>query len=325
MYRHPSRPTLRFSTILTFAAVWLLPGAGSTHSLSAQDSAEVDAARTAAGQYHLGQFYRRCQVPGGPAPFVVPAAPAGMPEWYARPAQVFDNLYFLGTRSLNSYAITTSEGIVILDPMFDYNIDLAVVDGLEQLGLDPTDISHVIVSHGHGDHYGGASQLQQDYGAEVLLSAADWDLMLASGGSQPKPGRDRVVEDGEVLTVGDTRFQFTLTPGHTPGTISTIFPVYDQGEAHVAAIWGGTGMPEETYEEYAASARKFEEAMRAAGSDVIVGNHGDHDQAHLKIATLSDRREGDSHPYVIGTEATANYVRVMRECALANLARLPSR
>ena len=105
-----------------------------------------------------------------------------MPEWYAEPARIFDNLYFLGTRSLNSYAVTTSEGIVIIDPMFADNVDLAIVRGLEQLGLDPADITHVIVSHGHGDHYGGALQLQREYGAQVLLSAADWDLMLEGGG-----------------------------------------------------------------------------------------------------------------------------------------------
>ena len=282
----------------------------------------------AAGEEHTGLLYSLCEIPGLDQDLDGPVARRGMPEWYAEPARIFDNLYFLGTRSLNSYAVTTSEGIVIIDPMFADNVDLAIVRGLEQLGLDPADITHVIVSHGHGDHYGGALQLQREYGAQVLLSAADWDLMLEGGGGQPKPARDVVVEDGEAVTIGDTAFEFTLTPGHTAGTLSTIFPVREGDVSHMVAIWGGTSMRENlaVYQEYAASARKFEEAVREAEVDVILSNHGRYDNAHRKMLTLADpdREEGDPHPFVIGPQAAANYLEVAWECAAAALVRLPS-
>ncbi len=288
----------------------------------------VEAARAAAGEEHTGLLYSLCEIPGLDQDLDGPVARRGMPEWYAEPARIFDNLYFLGTRSLNSYAVTTSEGIVIIDPMFADNVDLAIVRGLEQLGLDPADITHVIVSHGHGDHYGGALQLQREYGAQVLLSAADWDLMLEGGGGQPKPARDVVVEDGEAVTIGDTAFEFTLTPGHTAGTLSTIFPVREGDVSHMVAIWGGTSMRENlaVYQEYAASARKFEEAVREAEVDVILSNHGRYDNAHRKMLTLADpdREEGDPHPFVIGPQAAANYLEVAWECAAAALVRLPS-
>ncbi len=252
-----------------------------------------------------------------------PAVP-DVPEWHAEPAKVFDNLFFLGTQSLNSYAVTTSAGIVIIDPLYDYNVEDEIIEGLRKLGLDPADITHVIVSHGHGDHYGGARQLQQRFGAQVLLSAPDWELMLGNRGSQPKPDRDGVVTDGQELSVGDTRITFTHTPGHTPGGISTLVPVRDGGRSHVAALWGGTAMrrTREFYEEYAASARKFAAVVEAAGADVIISNHDIFDDAHRKIAALAERGVGDPHPFVIGREATLNYLEVVQHCAAAGLARL---
>lgn len=327
--QRPSRaPRLILAIVAGLAA---LPVPGGARPLTAQDAnieveRHVEAARAAAGDEHVRLFHYLCEVPDPPRGGAAPPAPAGMPDWYAEPVQVFDNLYFLGTRSLNSYAVTTEEGIVIIDPMFDYNVDLAIVEGLERMGLDPEDISHVIVSHGHGDHYGGARQLQQDYGAEVLLSAVDWDLMLESEGSQPVPERDGIIEDGQVLEVGDVRFHFTLTPGHTPGTVSTLFEVRDGGETHVAAMWGGTAMQENLafYQQYAASARKFEEAVREAGADVIVSNHDIFDDAHRKLLALAEREEGEPHPFVVGTAVALDYLEVVRECAAAGLARLPT-
>lgn len=102
----------------------------------------------------------RLPVPSTCASSTICAAPRGAPqrgrpraghrrqpppqsEWYAEPAKVFDNLYFLGTRSLNAWALTTSGGIVIIDPLYDYNVEAEIIEGLRTLGLDPADITHV--------------------------------------------------------------------------------------------------------------------------------------------------------------------------------------
>ena len=158
----------------------------------------------------------------------------------------------------------------------------------------------------------------------MVLAAADWDLIEASGSSQPKPERDVVVTDGQVLTVGDTEITFTLTPGHTPGTLSTLIPGKDGNETHVAALWGGTAMQasREFYEAYAASARKFAELAEKAGADIIISNHDIFDDAHAKIAALAERRPGDPHPFVLGPEATVSYMGVAEHCAMAGMARL---
>ena len=293
----------------------------------------VAAARAAAGAEHPRFFEYLCRAPQPrtPRPAANPAPTRGTrreppprSDWYAEPAKVFDNLYFLGTRSLNSWAITTSGGIVIIDPLYDYNVEAEIIEGLRTLGLDPTDITHVLVSHGHGDHYGGAEQLQRQFGASVLLSAPDWDMMLANTGSQPKPTRDLEVTDGQQLSVGDTQLTFVLTPGHTPGTVSTLVPIRDGGRSHVAALWGGTAMRQnaEFYTEYIAGARRFAAVAAEAGADVVISNHAIFDGADEKIEALASRTAGDPHPFVIGEEATQNMFEMIEHCAQAGLARL---
>ena len=128
------------------------------------------------------------------------------------------------------WAITTSQGIILLDAIFDYSVEDEVVGGLKKLGLDPAQIKYVMVSHGHLDHAGGAKFLQERFGARLLMSAADYDLLDRDNPSW-KPKRDMVVTDGQQLTLGDTTLTFYITPGHTDGTISTIFPVRDGDRA----------------------------------------------------------------------------------------------
>src|SRR4029078_3992247 len=108
--------------------------------------------------------------------------------------------------------------------------------------------------------------------------------MLASAGclsaasrNKNKPTRDMVVSDGQKLTLGDTTLTFTLTPGHTPGTVSTLIPVKDNGTAHLVAEWGGTGFnlqrTPENFRIYAASAERFRDIATKAGADALISNH----------------------------------------------------
>ena len=325
------------TTLPLCIATALALGVGLTSSTLAQpsDSPEVarhtEAARVAAGTDHPRFFEYLCRAPQRPrtrstntTARPVRRDPPLRPDWYAAPAKVFDNLYFLGTQSLNAWAVTTSGGIVIIDPLYDYNVEAEIIEGLRALGLNPNDITHVLVSHGHGDHYGGAQALQRRFGATVLLSAPDWDLMLAGSRGQPKPTRDVTVTDGQTLSIGDTQLTLVLTPGHTPGTISTLVPVRDGGRSHVAALWGGTAMRHnaEFYDQYIAGARKFSAAAAEARADVVISNHSIFDAADEKIAALATRAAGDPHPFVIGEASTQGMFDMIEHCAEAGKARL---
>src|SRR2546423_4381406 len=301
--------------------------------------AHVAAAKAAAGTEHTEVFNSVCTAPApAPAqPAEQPAAGAraqGPPPrsaWHVEPAKVFDNMYYLGQSEYSAWAVNTSQGIIVIDTLFDYSVEDEIVGGLTKLGLDPKNIKYVIVSHAHSDHIGGAKMLQDRFNARVLMSQADWDLTARSTQSWPKPRRDIVVTDGQKLTLGDTTLTMYLTPGHTPGTISTIVPVRDQGRPHVAAEWGGTGFnftitPDQPrrywYETYANSADHFRDAVKRSNADVLFANHPNQDGAKAKLAALARRKAGEPNPYVIGNDSVARYLTMVGECAKAGLARL---
>jgi metallo-beta-lactamase class B len=318
----------------------------SGQSQSAAVNAHLAAAKTAAGQDWAGVMDRVCAeavrdappaARGGAARGAAPRPP-GPPDratWYAEPVKVFDNLYFLGQTEYSAWAVTTSAGVIIIDTIYDYSVEEEVVNGMKKVGLDPATIKYVIVSHGHGDHSGGAKLLQDRFGARVILGAEDWDLLDRSSGTKPK--RDMVATDGMKLTLGDTTLTLYKTPGHTLGTISTLVPVKDRGTSHLAAYWGGTAFnwvngpqnyitperpPRFWFQTYSNSARKFRDIVSSAGADVIISNHTIFDGSKTKLPAIAARKPGQQNPYVIGKENVMRYLTTVDECAQAGLAHL---
>src|SRR5882757_848664 len=150
------------------------------------------------------------------------------------PMRVMDELYFLGARWSTAWAIKTSAGIILVDAMD--NSDEAehyIEGGLRKLGLDPADIKYVVVSHAHGDHYGGAAYLKQKFNPHLVMSEIDWKALeetqrdpLFGSKRNPlfgePPQRDQAVNDGDTLTLGETTLKFYVIPGHTLGTLATV-------------------------------------------------------------------------------------------------------
>jgi metallo-beta-lactamase class B len=178
-------------------ALGLLLAASMLAAQNANDTPEahVAAAKTAAGATYENLFNFLCAVPaprgGGGARGAAPQrgqgggqrqGPPDKSTWYAEPVKVFDNLYFVGQSEYSVWAVTTSEGIIVIDTIFDYSVEEEVAGGLKKLGLDPADIKYAIVTHPHPDHHGGAKFLQDRYGARIILSAADWDMLEKNDG-----------------------------------------------------------------------------------------------------------------------------------------------
>jgi metallo-beta-lactamase class B len=248
------------------------------------------------------------------------------------PTKVFDNLYYVGLTPVGAWAITTSEGIILIDALYTTGDARDVIEsGLVKLGLDPATIKYIIVTHGHGDHSGGAQYLADKYGSRVLLAEADWENAInppqRPGGPAKKDVvkliKDMVATDGQQLTLGDTTVQIVTTPGHTPGTISLLFPVYDRGEKHIAGLWGGTGIPKNIIaaSNYVDSSIKFAKASKAANADVTISNHPFVDDSLNKMQSLP-KTPDDAHPFVIGSDSYQRYSGVITECAAAAVARI---
>lgn len=167
----------------------------------------------------------------------------GTPEAQARePFQIFDNLYYAGPQTASTYLIKTDKGLILIDPTYNWAAQM-VLGNIRKLGLNPSDIKYILITHGHWDHTSGVYALQKATGARVGMAAADWDIYETPQPAHPYPtiARDLVYKDGDSLRLGNTTIHFYVTPGHTPGCLSMEYTVYDHGTPYEALTLGGTG------------------------------------------------------------------------------------
>jgi metallo-beta-lactamase class B len=243
------------------------------------------------------------------------------------PAKVFDQFYFVGQMAVSAWALKTADGIVLFDALnSEAEAREIIVPGLLKLRLDPKDVKWVVVTHAHFDHFGGAPWFQTTYGAKVISSEIDWTAM---GQLQPRPGgaaaprRDVTVADGQTMTFGGVPVTFYVTPGHTAGTVSTIFPVTEGGKKHLVGFLGGVGLPRtvETKRAQIASLVRWRALTKQKGVDTQIGNHPLNDESLERLEQLAYRRPQDPNPYVLGTAQYQNYLGVQEECVRLSLAR----
>jgi len=284
--------------------------------------AHLAAAKRAAGFDFPGTLVRICVAPQtAPGPDVAPPPPPDRSTWYTDPAKVFDDLYFVGTKIHSAWALTTSEGIILIDTLYDYASEEAIVGGLKKLGLDPASVKYVIISHGHGDHVGGAKLMQERFGSRLIMGGPDWDMIETSVNRFPngKPKRDIVANDGQKVTLGDKTVTLVATPGHTPGTTSMIFEVKDNGTPITVAYNGGTAFnfPNDVphFDTYISSQRKMGDAAAKANATILISNHSEFDNAVPKIKMIAGRKAGEPHPFEIGRDTVGRYFKVTEECA----------
>jgi metallo-beta-lactamase class B len=282
----------------------------------------IDDARRLAGNDVTAPFDFFC-VPGNARPNN-PAAPP------LDPVKLFDNLYAAGNSETLVHAITTSEGIVLIDSGFADEVETVLVPGLIRLGLDPTDIKLVLLGHGHADHYGGAAYFQSHYGARVGTTEADWATIAQAPTdgprAAPKPTRDLIVREGTPIVLGDTSITPIAIPGHTPGALAYIFPVFDGGTRHVAGLFGATVLAADYVStsglmQYVDSIAHYLEVAARMGVDVEVQNHPIFDDTPTRIAALAARRRGDPHPFVMGTDRYLRFWNIVSECMQAQIIR----
>ncbi len=231
-----------------------------------------------------------------------PAQDSGLPSFaiedQARePFGIFDNLHYIGADFVSSYLVTTSDGLVVVDALFEGYGDY-LLGNIRALGFDPNDVRYVLVTHSHPDHYGAAAEVAAATGAVVGMAAADWPVVAEAQGAAA-PERGLVIDDGDTLTVGDTRFRFYVTPGHTPGVLSIRFPVYDGEQKHDAFSFGGAGLNTVTTPQ---AARDFvaslERVLAIEGLDVNVPNHPFMNDTFALAERLAAREPADPHPFV---------------------------
>lgn len=280
----------------------------------------VEAALKAAGTRWASQAAQWCGVFGGlrpprPERGPLPATLPEVPDWPEEPARIFDQVYFVGSKGVSAFAIDTSEGIIVTDAMWAYDVERSVAGGLRKLGLDPGRIRYVIIPHGHPDHYGGAQFLHEAFGAKIVAPRGDIPLIQQGPrfDTTPTPKKiDVLVDDGDTLTLGSTTIQFSAMPGHTPGGVMMDFPVTDRGQPHRMLIWAAgsetPGSPTGRQAQTLALERMLQRA-RDTGLDVVADNHG----SHLLVGEMKSHPAAPN-PFLVGSAELQNYLNVRLLC-----------
>lgn len=250
--------------------------------------------------------------------------------------RVFDQLYFVGQNDVSAWALDTLEGIILFDALNGPDeVTGTIVPGMKTLGLDPIRIRYIVLTHAHGDHYGGVNEVKALTKAHVLSTEADWQELDRQRTQPPREGmpatwaklapeRDMTVREGDTLKLGATTLHFYVTPGHTPGTLTTVFDVTDGKTPHRVALYGGLGLPRtaEALRQYSASLDRFAEITGAQKVDTVIANHQTQDDSRVKIEELRWRAAGEPHPYVLGLSVAPRFFQVQAECGRAALGRM---
>ena len=217
------------------------------------------------------------------------------------PHKIFGNLYYVGTRSLASFLITTPQGHILINSDYERNVP-AVRQSIEALGFKYTDIKILLGSHAHADHMEGDALVRQLTGAQVMAMAEDVPALEAmKPGGKPHP-IDRVLHDGDKVELGGMALTAHLTPGHTRGCTTWTFNVAEGNRTLSVLIIGSVGvnpgMKLVNNPDYPQIAQDFQRSfafLRAQHPDIPLGSHPGMYNMNEKFAKIA---RGGPGPYV---------------------------
>lgn len=175
-----------------------------------------------------------------------------------KPFRVAPRVYFVGNSYVSAYLVDTEEGLILLDSVMFGNVYLTL-ESIRVLGFDPLNLKHIMLSHCHHDHDGGAEAIRQYTGAEIWLSGIDAEFKTFTDKADANPSAfspayapTRFYDDAKPMQFGTVTLQTYWTPAHTPGNTSfLITSPGDDGKPLTAAMHGGPG-PISVNEEYMA-------------------------------------------------------------------------
>lgn len=215
------------------------------------------------------------------------------PEWTEPfpPFKIAGNLYYVGSRGLANYLITTPQGHILINSDLEANVPL-IRDSIEKLGFKFDDVKILLISHAHWDHDAASATITRLTGARYMVMDADAPVVESGGkadfryGSDPAsqypPAKvDRVLHDGDTVTLGGATLVAHLTPGHTKGCTTWTMTVEDGGKRYNVVIVGSPnvnpGYKLVGNTAYPNIAQDYERTFRVLKSlpcDLFLGAHG---------------------------------------------------
>jgi metallo-beta-lactamase class B len=248
-------------------------------------------------------------------------------EEYVKPFKIADNLYFVGAKGGSSHVIDTGEGLIMIDSGYPQTL-YQVIHNMHLLNLDPMDLKYIVHSHGHYDHLGATKALKELTGAKTVIGAPDreyangtldltWARELGAKAYEEAFEPDILINDGDVISLGNTKIECVSTPGHTPGTMSFFFEVFYKGKSYTCGTHGGLGlnsMMKEFLDAYGLSYDcrdafvKGLDRVRNRKVEIFIGNHVGNNDTLGKAAKMTE----DYNPFIDET-AWPTFIDIMKD------------
>jgi metallo-beta-lactamase class B len=265
-----------------------------------------------------------------------PTAPPAADDWTEPfpPFKIAGNLYYVGSRGLASYLITTPQGHILINSDLEENVPLLRAS-VERLGFKFTDIKVLLINHAHWDHDAASDTIKRLTGAKYMVMDADVPVVESGGktdfqyGNDPatlyKPTKvDRVLHDGDEVKLGDAVLVARLTPGHTKGCTTWTMKVREAGKTYDVVIIGSPNVNpgyrlvnNSAYPQIAADYERTFRALKSLPCDIFLGAHGNYFDLETKYARL----KGGGHAAFIDPEGYKKYVADKEEAFKSELAK----
>src|SRR5436189_1940843 len=210
------------------------------------------------------------------------------------PHKIIGNIYYVGTRTLTSFLVTTPQGAILINTTYERNVP-TIQKSVEQLGFKFSDTRILLGNHAHGDHQEGDALVKQLTGAQVMAMAEDVPALRGMKPGGKEHPIDRILHDGEEVTLGGTTLVAHLTPGHTRGCTTWTMKAQEGGRTYDVMFGCSLRPPAAIAPEIAAELTRSFKTVRALPCDVQLGDHGAQYNMLEKYAKLKD---GSPNPFV---------------------------
>src|SRR2546426_6655220 len=235
--------------------------------------------------------------------FAAPLYAQTNPDWHrAIPGfKIAGNLYWVGTADLAVYLINTPEGNILINSDFPEDVPL-IRKSIEQIGFKYADTKMLLSSHAHGDHDAATGIIQKETGARVMVMDGDVAEVESTRPGRPGARVDRVLHDGDTVTLGGSTLTAHLTAGHTKGCTTWTMQVNESGRRLNAVIIGspnvnaGTALvSNKNYPQIAQDYVKTFKVLKSLPVDLFLGAHG----AYFGMLAKYDRlKTGGANPFI---------------------------
>lgn len=267
-------------------------------------------------------------------------APQMPSDWSSpvKPFRIAKNIYYVGTRGLAAYLITSGRQAILLDTSMGSNAVLLEAN-IRSLGFSLRDVKAIIISHAHWDHVGALAQLKHDTGASLAVMEQDV-AAIESGhpeGDNIYPATsfapvqvDRHLHDGDEVAIGEAKLRAVLTPGHTKGCTTWLMRTHETGRTVNVifpcsmSVAGNTLVGNSTYPAIVRDYQASFQRLRGIAADIVL-------TSHPEVAGVIERREaqlgGKRHAFIdpnlladVVAKAQLSFdTELAKELALSNL------